>query len=905
MAVLAQARAMAVPTILNVSPTQISGNSQGDVVFLQGDSFGTSPTVEYSWNSNNWITVSPVAEGNNYVSVRIPGGTINLLTVRVSPDGVNWSAPAFINLPQAMSYDTGQIASGSAFRIFGRNLYLGSGTPTVQLVDRLTLQSYAATVQTSTSTGYILWVVAPMRLAVGHSYSVYVSNGFSGSGAFGTGVVLAAEPLVAGASASDVWLLGTPWGGDYSATYNNVYNVVTDPRLLLHAVGNGVNNDQPAIQNAINIANAAGGGVVYLPAGTYKLVFNPNTTTGAIELLSNVVLDGAGNGLSTVDYGYGTPSPNGWEGFGLTTWNCWNPVSRVGVANLSLVNVNSSWTQNFCASAFSQSNELFFKNVSFSSDAGNMMGISNITNVAIENSSFTELGGNSGDVMLGNPANFILRDNTMTWSAGQVLNFLTAHDGVVEGNTFTRNCNYAVNPQYPNTRCFDINFIKNIEILNNTFNVTGGVVNDTYNDGETILSEVADQHLSDLSTGTMTSATSTSISDTSKTWAQTLLQTGSVVAVVSGIGTGQWRTITAVTPTSLTVSPAWAVPPMAGSRYSVFDWGAQNWLIDGNNLTANRAGIDFYMVAATNLAIVDNSLTNNEGITLHPCQNNGTPNVLNMFVPQWNCQVVGNNVVDNSKAEPAFIGAVFDQIQSPTTLGTGVLGVELRNNIVTGYSRTSFAQSGTLPGTEGYYNYCGVEGLPTAYVTGVPAVLGTILQGNTASNCNLPYRLDSGVLQTTLADPVQHNCNGLVDDTLISPAKTGSYGTIVDYQAEAGIISPGAHTVSDLTASGQEVVGQLGTVGRNITFDHIDGGGGGTHPLFIHYSWPNATSTDLYVNGVLIKSVSLPATATVPGSSVYGTVTVPVTLKAGCENVLMLRTDSGNGGVNLDKITVG
>ncbi|MFJ4517448.1 glycosyl hydrolase family 28-related protein [Streptomyces sp. NPDC088816] len=53
------------------------------------------------------------------------------------------------------------------------------------------------------------------------------------------------------------------------------------------AAGNGVANDTAAIQAAINEANAAGGGVVYIPRGTYKL-------TDALTLKSNVWLQGDG-----------------------------------------------------------------------------------------------------------------------------------------------------------------------------------------------------------------------------------------------------------------------------------------------------------------------------------------------------------------------------------------------------------------------------------------------------------------------------------------------------------------------------------------------------------------------------------------------------------------------------------
>lgn len=53
------------------------------------------------------------------------------------------------------------------------------------------------------------------------------------------------------------------------------------------AIGNGVANDTTAIQDAINAANAAGGGVVFLPTGTYLI-------NSALTLYTGITLRGAG-----------------------------------------------------------------------------------------------------------------------------------------------------------------------------------------------------------------------------------------------------------------------------------------------------------------------------------------------------------------------------------------------------------------------------------------------------------------------------------------------------------------------------------------------------------------------------------------------------------------------------------
>ncbi|MDB5070119.1 MAG: mannuronan epimerase [Candidatus Eremiobacteraeota bacterium] len=75
-----------------------------------------------------------------------------------------------------------------------------------------------------------------------------------------------------------------------------VFNVVT-----FGAAGNGVQDDAPFINNAIMAANAAGGGVVYCPAGVYL--------AQSVRILqhSNVRLIGAGIGATTIRQG---PSAN-------------------------------------------------------------------------------------------------------------------------------------------------------------------------------------------------------------------------------------------------------------------------------------------------------------------------------------------------------------------------------------------------------------------------------------------------------------------------------------------------------------------------------------------------------------------------------------------------------------------
>lgn len=66
------------------------------------------------------------------------------------------------------------------------------------------------------------------------------------------------------------------------------------------AVGDGIHDDTAAIQAAIDAAGAAGGGEVYLPAGTYAVHGGAEASKGALILRNNVTVYGDGMGASTV-----------------------------------------------------------------------------------------------------------------------------------------------------------------------------------------------------------------------------------------------------------------------------------------------------------------------------------------------------------------------------------------------------------------------------------------------------------------------------------------------------------------------------------------------------------------------------------------------------------------------------
>ena len=113
---------------------------------------------------------------------------------------------------------------------------------------------------------------------------------------------IAAAGLAAGAAVS-ASAASVPAAGAHGA-HSRVFNVRN-----YGATGNGTSNDTPAINQAIAAANAAGGGIVEFPAGTYL-------AGGSIHLMSDIDMQlDKGSTITATSTGYDPAEPNPYDSY--------------------------------------------------------------------------------------------------------------------------------------------------------------------------------------------------------------------------------------------------------------------------------------------------------------------------------------------------------------------------------------------------------------------------------------------------------------------------------------------------------------------------------------------------------------------------------------------------------------
>ena len=896
----------------------------------------------------------------SYVSFQIPPSAAAGLYAVWLNDGSGWSAPTYLNQAHGTHCAFSAISPGFTFQVFGRNLLLPGFIPAVRFVDTATGQSYPGTTYGSSSGSYFLFVSAPANIPVGHAYSVIVNNG--SGGAFGDsqveeGVTVAwaggiAAPSTVIGGTTVPWNLNVPWQADYAGFCRTVYNaalppynVAAGPYTAALAMANTV-----GLQNAMNDASSAGGGVVYLPAGTYSFDC-PQNQSNILYLPPRVVVMGAGAAATVLEYGYSQLSNVNYEPSLFRRTN----AATNGLLNLGITDVGSAYNQPACTG---WGNEWFLQGCILNMGSAPPWDCNSSNFLLMQSSTIIQSGDNTAQMNFHGETGVVINNNSITYNFGRTFANIPGGtaDVLFSHNHFTRTADQSLpNPNNLQGGAVDM-YGSRIVFLSNTFDVGPGVTLTSKNDGEQVLAEFTGAFPTD--SGQLTASAAATLTDSAKNWSpgkwavtglspELTTANSSVVLIVSGPETGEWRYITGSSASTLTVDHPWNALPAPGSEYMIENWAANEWLVAGNTFRNNLRGI-WFGGASVNNVVAGNTLTNDDGILIPATQgaagyfaggggeDTADTQILN---PNWNMQVYDNTLTDTpgaAESNPVQLTARLDVVNDyPTLLGTGILGLEVRRNSLTASAPNAGLDGGPIP-AENYVNTViqqfdptpgstygwDLWARPSVYDAANTGILGSIFQGNTAANqtgtysasfnaagltFNLTgsaYYLGTGVYNTVIADPVFSNVGATVYDPNGTHFNTvPSTGSVIDYQAEYGARGGSVNIQSDPSASAGRFAGDFDVVGASCAIGNVDGEAGGTHTVTVRYAVPYASSISLYVNGAKL-TLALPSTGGWFGSGHWGTVSASVTLNAGTSNVITLRRDPGNGQINADKITV-
>ncbi|MBV9866387.1 MAG: hypothetical protein JO316_13625 [Abitibacteriaceae bacterium] len=250
------------------------------------DSLATTaipPTASGEPAVERWQEVKPVQASQRCTKFIIPATWKNgIFACRVMA-GLTASRAVLVNAPDPwwLQADAGDIATpGGWLRIFGRCLNFGGASQVA-----LKPASGKTTVLKAThSDGYSLSCQVPMNLPAGR-YNVSVHNGFGGNAGWG-----AADTIEIKTS--------TPWP---TQMFNvmDFYGADAGKEIAKTQAKGAPSVDRTqAIQAALKKAEANGGGIVYFPEGKYAM-------QGEIKVPPRTVLRGAGMGLVTLWWGKG------------------------------------------------------------------------------------------------------------------------------------------------------------------------------------------------------------------------------------------------------------------------------------------------------------------------------------------------------------------------------------------------------------------------------------------------------------------------------------------------------------------------------------------------------------------------------------------------------------------------
>ena len=531
---------------------------------------------------------------------------------------------------------------------------------------------------------------------------VLVSNpqpGSATSSAVLTVQVTAPQPVSTPPGTTQTWnpaALGVSWASDFTSIAANQIDVKKDPRLRVKAAGNGTTDDTSAIRAAIQLASSSGGGMVYFPAGDYKIVAPSDSSRGnPLVVPSRVILRGASSTASRLLVN----DPNAAsETDGTWTWGGINfrGSSLSGMTDLGVFAVNPSTSA--CALLWnrgsSKISKLFFNNLNIHLENCRAFWFEGTDNLLVQNNRVDSHSSRNGPVYLVGNSRVSFLGNNITYNFGRV-QMQNNSTLLMQHNSLIRD---AQNKDMDGGTAIEsggveLSFGTKLQVLDNTIQTLNAPVGEA-GDGEAIMSQQSTvQNV--LDAGSATAITSTTLSDTNALWGTVtesrLARYPEVVAILTGSASGEWRNIISIDTRSksLLLDKPWDPAPEVGSLYSIFTWTLMHTNIQGNKLIDNPNGIVLYD-GCYDCTVQNNTLTNSRGIVLRAVDEalnpSAYPESRRVHHVAIRSSITNNTIINTSGLRPAYVALNAEAFDKNSYRGAGMIDIQVTGNIIEPYS---------------------------------------------------------------------------------------------------------------------------------------------------------------------------------------------------------------------------